>query len=81
MLKVPDLRGTVKSGVKGGTILDWLVEKKGLKEDALALTLGRMLEQGVLVPSTPDVKGKGGASFKKSLEYRIIDISNSPIRK
>lgn len=74
MLKVPDLRGTVKNGIKGGSIVDWLVEKKSLKEDALAPTLGRMLEQGVLVPCDPKAQGP----FKKNAEYRVIDTFKVP---
>ena len=70
MLKVPDLRGTVKSGVKGGQFLDWLEEKKGLKEEATQLTMARLLQQGVLVPTNMELKGK---PFSKKGEYRLVE--------
>ena len=70
MARAPGLRGTKSSnfGVAGLEVVRWVVENKGLSGEALSTTIGRLLEQGVVVPCD---KAQAGKPFSKTADYRI----------
>ncbi len=70
MARAPGLRGTKSSGfgVPGSDLARWVAENKGLAGEALAVTIGRLLGQGVVVPCD---KALAGQPFAKATLYRI----------
>ena len=72
MARAPALRGTKSSNfsVSGVDIVRWIVDNKGLSGEALSVTIGRILEQGIVAPLD---KAQAGKPFAKNGEYKIVE--------
>ena len=77
MARAPALRGTKSSNfcVQGKDVVKWLEENKSLAGEGLVRTLGRLLEQGIVLPADKALAGK---PFTKTADYKIDAKPSKP---